>query len=299
LPYYLPKQDAQQYHVQSPDLLTRDRRDEWWQKYGKLKGTGYTQLPDNLKLKSLDEITAQPILNYLLAISPYFLQNKIDADTSRNEIYQSLLEGVYQRGWAQPNKANNSSQHPSIQEISFADFQLILEEVGLCAWHGDGRKVTEGEIIKHCENSSRKVQSLLACFSEQMQNSKEAKITRLMTAFYFQERGERVSDGEKTFEFTHKSFGEFLTAKRLVRAIREIDRKYRDEEDGWTKEQALKYWAEVCKSGSLDFDILEFFRQEVRLVYQTAADLVLSWQQTLCQGALLRQHNAPSSIVGG
>jgi uncharacterized protein YjbI with pentapeptide repeats len=289
LPYYLPQPKVEIYQSQPQDLLVQDRRDNWWQKYGYLKGKDFAGLPDSLRIVSLDEITSQPILNYLLAISDYFLQNQIDEATTRNQIYQSLLQKVYERGWAAQNKATGTPGHPITQTIPFADFQLVLEEVGLCAWHGDGRKVTEAAIINHC-NSSKKVQKLLPYFSENLQNSGKARITRLLTAFYFQARGEERGSGDKTFEFTHKSFGEFLTAKRLVRAISEIDRKYRDDNDGWTEKDSLKYWAEVCKSGILDFDVLGFMRQEVQVIYKLKPDLVLQWQDTCCEliGYLLR-----------
>jgi uncharacterized protein YjbI with pentapeptide repeats len=302
LPYFISEDKRKQYQSGSEDVLRKDRRDDWWKKYGTLKNINYDKLPDNLRLERLEEITAQPILNYLLAISEYFLNDRIGADTTRNEIYQSLLERVYERGWEKSDKATGNSRHGSTREIkSFSDFQLILEEVGLCSWHGDGRKVTEREVIAHCdsENSSKKVKNLFSCFVEQLQHSQEAKITKLMTAFYFQELGERGNDGEKAFEFTHKSFGEFLTAKRLVKTIDKIDRKYCDDEDGWNERTALKVWAEVCKSGVLNLDILEFFRQEIRLFYQDEPNRVSGWQQTICKLiTYLLRHGLPMEDFG-
>jgi hypothetical protein len=41
---------------------------------------------------------------------------------------------------------------------------------------------------------------------ERFEEGAEAGVTRLLTAFYFRQYGER--DGDKTFEITHKSFGE-------------------------------------------------------------------------------------------
>jgi uncharacterized protein YjbI with pentapeptide repeats len=278
LPYYLSEDTAKQYQAEPQDLLVEDRRHTWWQQYGRLKGQNYEGLPISLRKKNLDEITSQPILNYLVAISNYFLQNKIDEETTRNQIYQSLLEKVYERGWADRNKATGNLGHPITQSISFPDFQLILEEVGLCAWHGDGRKVTEAAIVNHC-NSTKEVQHLLSYFSENLRSSGQARITKLFTAFHFQARG----SGDSTFEFTHKSFGEFLTAKRLVRAMEEINEEYRKVRRGWTEKVSLKHWAEVCKSGTLDFDILEFVRQEVRLIYQDRPELIIQWQETCCK----------------
>jgi uncharacterized protein YjbI with pentapeptide repeats len=299
LPYYLSEDQSKAYQAYPQDLLATDRRHDWWRKYGGLKGKKCEGLPKSLRIKSLDEITSQPILNYLVAISDYFLQNKINESTTRNQIYQSLLEKVYERGWADRNKANDDRGHPITKSMSFADFQLVLEEVGLCAWHGDGRKVSEAEIITHCENSGKKIKALLSYFSENI-DSTQARITKLLTAFYFQARGEDLASGDKTFEFTHKSFGEFLVAKRLVRAIEEINEEYRDERRGWNEKQSLKHWAELCKSGTLDFDVLEFFRQEVRIRYQDRPELIGQWQETCCKliEYLLRE-GLPMEEFGG
>jgi hypothetical protein len=299
LPYYLSKDAAREYKAEPRDLLAQDRRHNWWQQYGCLKGKNYEGLPKSLSNHRLNEITSQPILNYLVAISDYFLQDRIDEETTRNQIYQSLLEKVHERGWADRNKATGNLGHPITESISFADFQLILEEVGLCAWHGDGRKVSEATIVNHC-SSSKKVQKLLPRFSENLDNPGQARITKLLTAFYFQERGEDRESGDKTFEFTHKSFGEFLTAKRLVRAMQDINRKYRDDNDGWTEKESLKHWAEVCKSGTLDFDILEFVRQEVRLLYREHPELIEQWQGTCCKLIeYLLQEGLPMEEFGG
>jgi hypothetical protein len=46
--------------------------------------------------------------------------------------------------------------------------------------------------------------------------------SRLIAAFYFQAT-ERDTVSGQAFEFTHKSFGEYLTARRLVREIRDIN----------------------------------------------------------------------------
>jgi Pentapeptide repeats (8 copies) len=295
LPYYLSENTAKQYQAEPQDLLKKDRRHTWWQQYGRLKGKKCEGLPQNLRINSLDEITSQPILNYLVAISDYFLQNKINEKTTRNQIYQSLLQKVYERGWTDRNKATGNLGHPITQSISFTDFQLILEEVGLCAWHGDGRTVTEAAIVNHC-NSTKEVQHLLSYFSESLKSSGQARITKLFTAFHFQARG----TSDSTFEFTHKSFGEFLTAKRLVRAMEEINEEYRKVRRGWTEKVSLKHWSEVCKSGTLDFDILEFVRQEVRLIYRERPAIIEQWQETCCKliEYLLRE-GLPMEEFGG
>jgi hypothetical protein len=70
----------------------------------------------------------------------------------------------------------------------------------------------------------------------------------LLTAFYFRQSGHDHS-GDKTFEFTHKSFGEYLTARRIVQEVQYIHRKledrYNDPYEDWDERRALHRWVLV------------------------------------------------------
>jgi len=50
-------------------LLDEDRRQDWWRRYGSASGKGFSAMPDGLDQGNLVEITAQPLLNYLVALS--------------------------------------------------------------------------------------------------------------------------------------------------------------------------------------------------------------------------------------
>jgi uncharacterized protein YjbI with pentapeptide repeats len=119
-------------------------------------------------------------------------------------------------------------------------------------------------------------------------------VTRLLTAFYFRCSGSD-STGEETFEFTHKSFGEYLTAKRIVREVRLIQKKVTarqsDPDEGWDEREALHRWSVLCGSTTMDEYLFNFILNEVRLQYQVDAAEVATWQQTFCSlmGLMLRQ----------
>ena len=60
----------------------------------------------------------------------------------------------------------------------------------------------------------------------------ESGVTRLLTAFYFKQTGFEES-GDRAFEFTHKSFGEYLVARRFVRFVSKVCDNYKtNQEDG-------------------------------------------------------------------
>ena len=61
--------------------------------------------------------------------------------------------------------------------MRYEDFLRVLEEIGLAAWHGDGRSTTVREIEEHCQASG--VGILLKDFQE----GAKAGVTRLLAAF--------------------------------------------------------------------------------------------------------------------
>jgi uncharacterized protein YjbI with pentapeptide repeats len=287
LPYLVTENDRQQY-VDSEQLLGQDQRQLWWEYYGKASGNGFMGLPPQLDRGNLNEITAQPLLNYLVALSLRGGQLEFSEKTNLNAVYDNLLRSVYARGW-------DSKQHPAIQGVEEKDFVRILEEIALAAWHGNGRTTTVKAIESHCVHSGLK--ELLNRFQENFQDNPQASVTRLLTAFYFRRSGSN-DDGDKTFEFTHKSFGEYLTAKRIIREVRLIHKKLiarkSDPDEGWDEREALQRWVVLCGLTTMDEYLFNFIMDEVQLQHQPGSTEVCEWQQTFCSliGFMLR-HSMP------
>jgi uncharacterized protein YjbI with pentapeptide repeats len=275
LPYLISPEDPKEY-VDAEQLLAQDQRQLWWEYYGKASGSGFTGLPPQLDRGNLNEITAQPLLNYLVALSFRRGTVEFSGKTNLNAVYDDLLKSVYARGW-------ESNQHVAIYGIEEKDFGRILEEIALASWHGNGRTTTVKDIESHCNHSGLNV--LLNSFQKNFQENAQASVTRLLTAFYFRCSGSD-STGEETFEFTHKSFGEYLTAKRIVREVRLIQKKLTarqsDPDEGWDEREALHRWAILCGSTTMNEYLFNFISDEVRLQYQIDAAEVATWQQTFC-----------------
>ena len=275
LPYFVPEDEWKNY-IDANKLLKHDQRQLWWQYYGAASGSDYAGLPTELDRGNLIEVTAQPLLNYLVALSLRRGKLEFSEGINLNAIYADLIKAIYERGWAE-------NQHTAIQGITEEDFVRILEEIALAAWHGNGRTTTVGEIERHCESSNLK--NLLNRFQEGYQPDSKANITRLMTAFYFRQSGHDHS-GDKTFEFTHKSFGEYLTARRIVQEVDFIHRKlkdrYNDSYENWDERSALHRWTMVCGTSVMDEYLFIFILDEIRLHHMQNPDDVVAWQQTLC-----------------
>ncbi len=264
LPYFVNRppegqrhltRDIEEYH-DPQKLLDEDLRHQWWKNYGQLTGKGYISLPNELSRQDLDEVTAQPLLNYLVALS--FVREKLDftKDVNINSVYADLVGAVYERGY------EKHRPFAPIRHMKPDDFSRVLEEIGLAAWHGDGRTTTVREIEEHCRASG--VGGMLDTFEEGARTG----VTRLLAAFFFRQYGQRAS-GDPTFVFTHKSFGEYLAARRIVRAIdklnRELERRGKDPDEGWDEREGLKHWAQICGPSALSSYLHVFLVNEIRL----------------------------------
>ena len=271
LPYWVGNSDN---FSDVDNLLKVDQRHQWWQQYGQAKGKNYAQLPTELSGKNLQEITAQPLLNYLIALTFERGEVQFSQETNLNNIYDNLLKAVYERGYEK-----NSRGHRAIEGITEKDFVLILMEIALSCWHGNGRTTTVREIEEHCENNGLK--NLLKNFQDSFQSDSQGSITRLLTAFYFRESGD-LRGSEKTFEFTHKSFGEYLTARRIVDRVKQIHKKLQDSENDYDNDYdprtALIAWATLCGPTAIDEYLFCFIVNQMQL---QSPDEVKQWQKTL------------------
>ena len=289
LPYFLKEEEREEYK-DPKSLLKVDLRQQWWQAYGALTGKTYDGLPAEIAREDLEEITAQPLLNFLLALS--LSRGKIDfsQNVNLNVIYADLVAAIYERGY------EKSRHYGPIRHLKFEDFLRVLEEIALSAWHGDGRTTTVREIQDHCEASG--IGKLLSAFKE----GAEAGVTHLLAAFYFRQYRARVS-GDSTFIFTHKSFGEFLTARRIVRGIArihaEVERRENNPDEGWDEKEALKLWVHLCGPTALSEYLARFLsdeimRREVKEVHKWQLTLIRLFSQTLKSGIPMEQTDVKS-----
>jgi uncharacterized protein YjbI with pentapeptide repeats len=270
LPYCLPEKSRGPFQDRQR-LLKTDHRQHWWKNYGELTGKGFTGLPPELDRDDLAEITTQPLLNYLLALS--FSRGKLDftGEVNLNRIYYDLVEAIYDRAY------EKRGPYRPVKHMSFADFFRVLEEVALAAWHGDGRSVTIKEIEVHCQAAG------LSRHLESFQEGAKQGVTRLLAAFFFRQY-EQLRNDDATFVFTHKSFGEYLAALRLVRAIKRTDEEFRRRQDspdaGWDEREALKHWVAMCGPSAMTLYIHDFLEREISSIDMSVVE---SCRAQLCR----------------
>jgi uncharacterized protein YjbI with pentapeptide repeats len=271
LPYYLNGSEKNEL-TDTNGLLQEDQRHVWWKKYGSLKQKDYDGLPANLQSKELNEITAQPLLNYLVALSYERGEIVFSKETNLNEIYNDLLEAVFTRGYSE------SKIFHVIKTMSLDHFTRILEEIAIAAWHGNGRTTTVADIEQHFRDSG--IQKMVDEFIKHA----EKGVVSLLVAFYFRQAGQTVN-GSRTFEFTHKSFGEYLTARRIVKKIFLIEKKLHENEanydEGWNIKTCLTEWIKLFGPKTLDEDLIKFIKNEISIAFRHDADLLKRAQQAI------------------
>lgn len=131
------------------------------------------------------------------------------------------------------------------------------------------------EILTHCKESG--LESLITTFQE----GAKAGVTKLLAAFFFRQNGQQVT-GDATFVFTHKSFGEYLTAVRIVRGIERIviqlQRKIDNPDDGYDITEGLVQWTKLVGRAQMTTYIRKFLLREIG---QKSSESLSHWKERL------------------
>lgn len=253
IPYYVDREEMSEYE-DVDNLLYVDQRDVWWSNFGRVIGKKYNSFPKELNNKKLIPITKEPLLNYLVSFTYTRGDLKLRDDVSLNQIYLDLLRQVHSRDY-------ESSLHLGSRHLEFENFIEVLEEIALTVWKGgNGRTATEKQIYDQLNDNG------LSSYFEHFSEGAKKGVVRLLTAFYFRQFSEGVST-ERTFEFTHKSFGEYLTARRIVEEVfylsKNVSKHKYSRREGFDNEIALIKWIDIFSSNRIDKYIKDFIDVEV------------------------------------
>ena len=280
LPFFLTEDEKEGY-LDPKNLLENDQRNDWWNLYFSFKDLPNRNLPLELRNENMDKITSEPLLNYLVALSWQKDPEYFNENTNINDVYHQLMLAVFERDY------DPSKKHRGTGDLAFDQFLQILEEIAICAWQGgDSRVTTERMIEEHI--NKRGLKKVL----DDYKASAKSGVSRLLTAFYFRKFGKDETDfQDDTFEFTHKSFGEYLAARAIVELIkatheqRELNKKGvqgRYLKGGWTIEETLFEWLQLTGQEAIDDDLDNFIYNEI-LVREKHGEPIEGWQETLCE----------------
>lgn len=231
----------EQVNYENSGLFKKDLRDEWWKKYSQIKGMDYKGLPEQLKHDQYFEITREPLLLCLIALR--FVKNKEYIETNLSLLHKELFEHVYEKKWR--------SEGPKKEHFTLQEFFFILEKIALTIWQNEKKTISLSEI-------------------------KDLDINKIdvITSFYF-----RKIDSEK-YEFIHKTFSEYLTAKAIINAVKNITnnrlKNIKDSSSGYSQQKALTEWLKISGSNTIGLGIYKFILDEIKI--NESSD-VETWQK--------------------
>ncbi|WP_173977250.1 NACHT domain-containing NTPase [Magnetospirillum sp. LM-5] len=229
-------------------LIATDLRPVWWEQYAVVNGLD-RQPPPAMTEQGLMELTAEPLLCYLLALSGYVTGNWQEAADNHNRIYEKLIEEVWRRGWGD-GSGRVRRQGPG-RELTHDDFVRLMETIALAAWHGGDTRVATEERF----DAAMKILRTTAIW-QAFKKINGPDVGNLALNFYLKSH----EADRRGYEFTHKSFGDYLTARAISRIAGELVRQI-----DWRIETAAAEWLTACGDGVLTFEILKFLRGEARL----------------------------------
>ncbi|KAF0223423.1 MAG: hypothetical protein FD176_1885 [Rhodospirillaceae bacterium] len=239
-------------------IKRQDQRPDWWYSYAIATGQR-SATPVAMTHKSLKTLTTEPLLCYLLALSGYVTDNWREAAENHNRIYERLIGDVWRRGWGDGGRLGPG------RALTQEDFVRLMESVALAAWHGgDTRTADETRFAEACDILG--TTDIWADFK----NINGPDMGNLALTFYLK----TCDHDRRGFEFTHKSFGDYLTARALFAIARDLAPQIKR-----NKKSAAGEWLKAIGNGKLTAEIIDFIRAEASLAGpQTCKDVQASFE---------------------
>jgi uncharacterized protein YjbI with pentapeptide repeats len=244
-----------------------DLRGIWWKKFAAVKGLSATPPPvfESHVLKSL---TDEPLLCYLLALSGKAEESRKTSIANSNQVYEKIIDDVWNRVWGDEINEVSQLSEETRQQIrrtgpiaffrSKKDFELLLEYIAIAAWRSGESRIANVEQFEDCIRNTE-AELIWQQFRESFnsQNRDETFSTLALTFFF---KGEESNS--RGFEFTHKTFGEYLVARRLIKTAISMLGRF----EAVRVIEELDPWKSLTSQGVMSDSILEFLQNEVQLL---------------------------------
>lgn len=238
------------------EKLHHDQRSDWWKRWHARRPTHPKRIPEQLESHDLTPLSREPLLLYFLVFSEVWAEASKNGAINRNDVYDRVLREFHKREC----KKEYNSLGKRFRDFG-KQFEPVLQSLAIASWYdGSTRKGTMDDAFAAIERIDYK---LIEPFREQVGDDAAFGAS---LAFHL-----RPIDGKNTYEFLHKSFAEYLVARRFVSSISALPELLRPRAgEPPALEAVLKGWLGEWGMQSIDTDLLRFIRDEA--ARQVAAD---------------------------
>ena len=274
------------------DSLRQTWLDKWAAKVGSQEAAEFQTFLHSCPAEIQHNLAREPLLLYLLAImhreKRLNVQMFAEAEgiTAKIRIYDESVKWVLDK--------QRQDENQRITGLESEDLRRFMAEAALCVVQS-GNECTQVAMLEaRLKDSNDPVVKLIQKDREQpalCEKSDKEVLNNLLTAFYI-----KPASGDKggSVEFTHKSFGEFLFAERLVESFldwtRKVKRRQREEDDVSTEVMEKQIY-DLLGYGNLTPEIVDYLRglwaesSELDLVrlFERLQDFYLRW----CDGEFI------------
>lgn len=252
------------------ELLWIDQRELWWNKFLAQEKAKVIDKSSINKLLSSEEIhirelTSIPLLNKFIAEMILSGLLHVDELSSLNkfDLYNRIVNGIYDYN-------RNEKEHPSLNNIKNKnEFDFFLHQLAQIAWQtGGGRMVSNKSLRSFCDYNSG-FKKILEYNSDDTQAKKFCLNYLRLAAFYFDRRDASLIEG--SFEFTHRSFSEFLMSRQILSLMNELAAENDATEPGMLK--WLQKWILLTGPQPVNDNIKNFLIEALNFRLQNKKNL--------------------------
>ena len=254
-------------------LRAIDQRLIYWKLWASCIGVDPHDVPEPIRLKSqgvgsLQSLTAEPLLMYLLLWTGYIGDKWREAADNKNLIYQEIFTRIFQRDWGKSAidlrtaASSDLGGHTGTHDMDFEEFIILQEALGIASWQSGGRSVSKSSFDK----------LLKYHVSEDMLDDLKQGPGLSLKSVALQGYT-RSSEEEAGYEFVHKSLSDYLIGRGLVRTMEKGLHHLQGRTNDERCRRAAIDVAQVAHSGALSIEIAQFFKDELRLRYQDRKEI--------------------------
>lgn len=267
---------------QGPHDLTKERygddlRPAWWKKFLTARGADdgtvdAAKIPDFLSNADhpLYSLGKEPLLAYLIAVSAFpagqnmpplparYLDEKVSRK-NRNEIYEDIIGEILD-----PKRWRGRRHSKPI--LPYKDFHDVLKYLALATWKNGNSKSATLSGVKRAIGDKSKLRLAFNSFTNvDNEDVRNFHSGNLITAFYYRLAPKIEDQLEDEFEFTHKTFSEYLLATLLFDHFEKlIDFEIKGVSET-KKLEAVREWFDLTHTGYESQNIAKFIVAEAEL----------------------------------